>query len=267
MPTWLRWLCLTPFIVFIFGPLLAMLDFSTRDPATGDRTLTAWKNIFANDVLYSALIASLLLAVSTVLLMLVILVPTMIWVRLRVPWAKRLIEFLCLLPLTIPALVIVVGLHGVYTWVTYYLGDSVQTLALVYTIFVLPFAYRAIDGSLSSIDATTLAEAARSLGASWTRAIVGVIVPNIWPGIVAAAFISIAVVLGEYTVASLMGYTNLQVAVVAIGQESGPTAVATSLGTLLFGATLLLVLAVVTGRRRGGKADTTTPTLDGGTHA
>ena len=60
------------------------------------------------------IITSLLLAVFTVLLMLVLLVPTMIWVRLRVPRAERLVEFLCLLPLTIPALVIVVGLPNVY---------------------------------------------------------------------------------------------------------------------------------------------------------
>ena len=41
--------------------------------------------------------------------MLVLLVPTMIWVRLRVPRLRRLVEFICLLPLTIPAIVLVVG--------------------------------------------------------------------------------------------------------------------------------------------------------------
>ena len=46
--------------------------------------------------------------------MLVLLIPTMIWVRLRVPQAGRLMEFLCLLPLTIPPLVIVVGITNVY---------------------------------------------------------------------------------------------------------------------------------------------------------
>ena len=139
----------------------------------------------------------------TVVAMLVILVPTMIWVRLRAPWAKGLVEFLCLLPLTIPALVIVVGLRNVYLWVTYFLGESALTLTFVYVVLVLPFAYRAIDAALSSIDLQTLAEAARSLGAGWTTTILRVVVPNIWSGILSAAFISIAVVLGEYTIASL----------------------------------------------------------------
>ena len=76
-----------------------------------------------------------------------------------------MVEFLCLLPLTIPALVIVMGLRNVYLWVTYFLGESALTLTFVYVVLVLPFAYRAIDAALPSIDLQTLAEAARSLGA------------------------------------------------------------------------------------------------------
>ncbi len=140
--------------------------------------------------------------------MLVILVPTMIWVRLRAPWAKGIVEFLCLLPLTIPALVIVVGLRNVYLWVTYFLGESALTLTFVYVVLVLPFAYRALDAALSAIDLKTLSEAARSLGAGWLTTIGRVVVPNIWSGILSAAFISIAVVLGEYTIASLSGYRD-----------------------------------------------------------
>ena len=56
--------------------------------------------------------------------MLVLLVPTMTWVRLRLPGLRRTVEFICLLPLTIPAIVLVVGLAPVYAWVTYFLGGS-----------------------------------------------------------------------------------------------------------------------------------------------
>lgn len=210
----------TVFAVFFLFPLYAMADFSTRNLIHGGRTLQAWKNLVQNEMLYQAIIISLLLAVFTVVLMLAILVPTMIWVRLRAPWGgRRLVEFLCLLPLTIPALVIVVGLRNVYLWVVYFLGESALTLTFVYVVLVLPFAYRSLDGALSSIDLKTLAEAARSLGAGWTITILRVVVPNIWSGILSAAFISIAVVLGEYTIASLSGYQNLQVVIVAIGKS------------------------------------------------
>ncbi len=174
------------FGLFFLFPLYAMADFSTRNLIAGGRTLQAWTNLVADEALYQAIVISLLLAVLTVVAMLLVLVPTMIWVRLRTPWAKGLVEFLCLLPLTIPALVIVVGLRNVYLWVTYFLGESALTLTFVYVVVVLPFAYRAIDAALSSIDLKTLAEAARSLGAGWTTTILRVVVPNIWSGILSA---------------------------------------------------------------------------------
>ncbi|TMS52083.1 ABC transporter permease subunit [Mycobacterium sp. DBP42] len=239
------------FGLFFLFPLYAMADFSTRNLIAGGRTAAAWRNLVADEELYHAILISLLLAVFTVVVMLILLVPTMIWVRLRARWAGRFVEFLCLLPLTIPALVVVVGLRNVYLWVTYLLGESALTLTFVYVVLVLPFAYRAIDSALAAIDLQTLAEAARSLGAGWVSTIGRVIVPNIWSGILSAAFISIAVVLGEYTVASLSGFETLPVQIVAIGKVDGPTSVAASLATLLLGFVLLLILAAVTrGRRR-----------------
>ena len=270
-----RYGLLTLFGLYFFVPLISMADFSTRDLINGGRTLQAWKNLGQDQQVYDAIIVSLLLALFTVVLMLVLLVPTMIWVRLRAPWAKGLIEFLCLLPLTIPALVIVVGLKDVYAWVTYFFGESALTLTFVYAVLVLPFSYRALDAALAAIDLQTLAEAARSLGASWTTTILRIVVPNIWSGILSAAFISIAVVIGEYTIASLLGnYQNLQVVIVLIGKTDGATSVAASLMTLLFGMVLLSTLAMVTrGRRRGARpgreapaaaAALTTPPLQGG---
>ncbi|MDG4668426.1 ABC transporter permease subunit [Mycobacterium sp. 236(2023)] len=239
------------FGLFFLFPLYAMADFCTRNLLGEGRTWRAWANLVSDEALYQSIVVSLLLAVFTVVAMLVLLVPTMIWVRLRTPYAKRLVEFLCLLPLTIPALVIVVGLRNVYLWVTYFLGESALTLTFVYVIVVLPFAYRAIDAALSAIDLQTLSEAARSLGAGWLTTITRVVVPNIWSGILSAAFISIAVVLGEYTIASLSGYETLQVQIVLIGKSDGPTSVAASLATLLFGFALLLILSLVTrGRNR-----------------
>lgn len=239
------------FGVFFLFPLYAMADFSTRNLIAGGRTLRAWGNLVSDDALYQAIVVSLLLALFTVLAMLVILLPTMIWVRLRASWASGLLEFSCLLPLTIPALVIVVGLRNVYLWVTYILGESALTLTFVYIVLVLPFAYRALDAALSSIDLQTLTEAARSLGAGWAATILRVVVPNIWSGILSASFISVAVVLGEYTIASLSGYETLQVQIVAIGKADGPTSVAASLAVLLLAFALLLTLSLVTrGRRR-----------------
>jgi putative spermidine/putrescine transport system permease protein len=244
-----RVVLLVAFAVFFFGPLVAMLDFSTR-ATTGGRSWEAWGNLVKDPELSSAIVTTLLLALFTVVLMLVLLVPTMIWVRLRVPWAARPLEFICLLPLTIPALVIVVGITNVYQWVTYLLGDSNLNLTFVYVVLVLPFAYRAIESALSSIDATTLAEAARSLGAGWWTVIGRIIVPNIGSGVLSAAFIAVALVLGEFTIASLLNYNNMQVVIALLGKSDANTSVAASLAALAFAFILLMALSLVGRSRR-----------------
>jgi putative spermidine/putrescine transport system permease protein len=184
-------------------------------------------------------------------MMLVLLVPTAIWVRLRLPGLRRLVEFICLLPLTIPAIVLVVGLAPVYAWVNYFVGGSSLTLVFAYTVLVLPYAYRAIDAGLSAIDVPTLAEAARSLGAGWGTVIWRVVLPNIRSAVLSAAFLTVALVLGEFTIASLLNRTNLQVAINFLGKSSATMSVAVSLATLLLVFVLLLLLSLLGERRRG----------------
>jgi putative spermidine/putrescine transport system permease protein len=196
--------------LFFALPLIAMLEFTTRAPG-GGRSLETWATLV--DVgtvdrdypeLRTGLIASAGLAVLTVAIMLVLLVPTMTWVRLRLPGLRRTVEFVCLLPLTIPAIVLVVGLAPVYAWVTYFLGESSVWLCFAYVVLVLPYAYRALDAGLGAIDVRTLAEAARSLGASWFIVMWRVILPNVRTAVLLSAFLSVALVLGEFTIASLL---------------------------------------------------------------
>jgi len=238
-----RVVLLLVFAAYFFGPLLAMFDFSTqvRGSAPG-RTWDNWEYMFTDEDFRSSIIYSLLLALFTVVLMVALLVPTMVWVRLRVPGVRRLMEFLCLLPLTIPALVIVVGINNVYSWVTYLLGDSPLVLTFAYVILVLPYSYRAIDAALSAIDVATLAEAARSLGAGWFTVIGRIILPNITSGVLGAAFISVALVLGEYVFASLLHFDTLPVAMAAIYKSNGPAAMAAALASMLFASVLLIGL-------------------------
>ena len=151
--------------LFFLTPILAMIEFSTRGTGiSAARTLTYWRQIFDYPDLIAAIQVSLELAAITSIAGLLLLVPTMIWVRLRLPKLRRVIEFLCLLPLTVPAIVLVVGLAPVYAWVTYLFGDSTLTLGFAYVVLVLPYTYRVLDAGLSAIDVRTLSEAARSLG-------------------------------------------------------------------------------------------------------
>ena len=247
----LRWVVLAVLGAFFVLPLVAMVEFTTRGDQGTWRLLVDWPRLSETyPALADGIVASLGQAALTSLLMLVLLVPTAIWVRLRLPGLRRLVEFVCLLPLTIPAIVLVVGLAPVYAWVNYFLGGSALTLTFAYTVLVLPYAYRAIDAGLSAIDVPTLAEAARSLGAGWGTVIWRVVLPNIRSAVLSAAFLTVALVLGEFTIASLLNRTNLQVAINFLGKSSATMSVAVSLATLLLVFVLLLLLSLLGERRR-----------------
>jgi putative spermidine/putrescine transport system permease protein len=236
---------------YLIVPLLAMLEFSTRgdfDRATKTyaRTLDSFAAIFSNEDLMASIVTSLEIAVLTVFGMLILLVPTMVWTVVRVPRMRRVVEFLCLLPLAIPAIVIVVGIAPIYRWMGQNLGAvgaSALTLAFIDIILVLPYSYRAIDAALRSIDTATLADAARSLGASWPRTIFQVIVPNIRGGILSASVLAIALVLGEYTISSLLSFNTVQVVIYLLGKRDPFISVAVSLAALAFAFILLFVIS------------------------
>jgi putative spermidine/putrescine transport system permease protein len=235
---------------FFLLPLVAMLEFSTRGGLEGGRDFTAWTSIADDPDLLRAIATSLQLAVLTSALMLVLLLPTMVWVHLRLPRLRRLLEFLCLLPLVIPAIVLVVGIASLYTWVTYFLGNSALTLVFVYVVLVLPYAYRALESGLVAMDLRTLSEAARSLGAGWGTVLLRVVLPGVRGAVLSAALLTVALVLGEFTLASLLNFPTLQVAINLVGKRDAALSIAVSLAALLLAFFLLLLLSAVGGPRR-----------------
>ena len=246
-----RTVVLLLFGIFFLVPIAAMFEFSTRGVGVGsERTLSAWTSILSYPELTGAIVHSLELAAITSIAVLVLLLPTMIWVKLRLPRLARFVEFICLLPLTIPAIVLVVGLAPVYVWVTFNFGDSVLTLAFAYVILVLPYAYRSLDAGLSAIDVRTLSEAARSLGAGWGTVMIRIIAPNMSGSLLNAGLLSVALVLGEFTIANLLNYPNLQVEIAMLGRANAGVSIAVAVASLLFAFALLTVLSLA-GRTPG----------------
>jgi putative spermidine/putrescine transport system permease protein len=252
-----RYVVFTIFGLFFLLPLLAMVRFSLEGAKLGTWSVTAWKQIASYQgegvpPLLSSIEITLELAVITSVVTLVLLVPTMIWVRLRVQWLSRTIEFLSLLPLTIPAIVLVVGLGPIYNRIQHY-SLSALMLFWVYVVLALPYAYRALAAGLSAIDVPTLSEAARSLGASWFTVMVRVIVPNMRPAVLNALLLTWSLVLGEFTIAFLLLYNNLPVELYSISRNTPNAGVifSTSTAALLFAFVLLLILSYAGRTRRG----------------
>ena len=64
--------------------------------------------------------------------------------------------------------------------------------------------YRAVDTGLRTIDVSTLTEAAQSLGAGWVTILARIILPNVLVAVLSGAFVTLAIVLGEFTMAALL---------------------------------------------------------------
>lgn len=255
-----RWSVLGVAALAALVPLLAMLDFSTRTP-TGGRSGEAWSSLATDPDLSSAILVSLQLALLTALVVVALLLPTMLLVALRLPWARQPLELVCLLPLAVPAVVVVVGVAPVYAWVVYLLGSSPLNLVFVYAVLSLPYAHRALAAGLGGLDLRTLVEAARSLGARWPDVVLKVVLPNLTGAVASTVVLVVAVVLGEFTVASLLGYDTLPVAINLVGKRDAELSVAASLASLLLAFVLLLGLSLLPAgrRRRAGAADVLTP--------
>lgn len=250
--TALRWLIVGGLGLLFAIPMVAMAQFTLRT-RTGGMSLEHWGALFDSskasqyEVIWVGIGNSLQLALVSIAIVLFLLAPTMILVHLRLPRLRRVLEFVCLLPISIPAIVLVVGFAPIYLVIGQTIGSDIWPLGLAYGITVLPYAYRAIQANLDGIDAVTLAEAARSLGAKWWQVILKVLVPNIRQGLLSASLISLAVVLGEYTIASLLNRQNLQTVLVVLNKQDPYTSIILTLLTLLFGFLLLFAVGSISG--------------------
>lgn len=243
-----RWLIGVVVGLVFAVPFVATFLFTLSSPDGSAPTFERWLSVFdpANASRYAPIWTglgnSLILAAVTVLIVLFLFTPTMVLAALKFPKLRREFEFLALLPITIPAIVLVVGLAPIYFQIGRTLGTGAWTLAFAYGILVLPFTYRSIQASIDAVDVKTLAEAARTLGAGWFTVLARVIAPNLRQGLLAASLISVAVVLGEFTIASLLNRQVLQTGLVVINRQDAYAAAIFTLLALAFAFVLLLII-------------------------
>jgi len=203
--------------VFLFGvlyfalPLIGTFEFSLGHPtgAAGvPPSLRYYENVLNSPQFWGSLGYSFVIGLITIVVSIALIVPTAFWVRLKVPRARPLVEFITLLPFVIPPIVLVFGLLRTFNKPPLPLTNTNQgsdiLLIAAYTILSFPYMYRAVDTGLRSIDVQSLAEASQSLGAGWVRTFWQVILPNLRVALLSGAFLTLAIVVGEYTIASFL---------------------------------------------------------------
>ena len=202
------WLVMLAGVFYFFVPLLGTFEFSLRY-LRGVHSLEAYRIVLADPRFGATLTYSTVLAMATIVVGVILVVPTAYLIRLRLPALRPLVEFLTLLPLVIPAIVLVFGYLRIYNSASVLpLTGAERTtdllLMLSYVTLALPYMYRAVDTGLRAIDVRTLAEAAQSLGAGGSTILLRVILPNVRVAVLSGAFLTFAIVIGEFTMASLL---------------------------------------------------------------
>lgn len=200
-----------PWLIFLVGasyfiiPLVATFLHSIR---TRPDIFLAYRQVLADPAFFVGLGYSFLVGVITIVVSLLIIVPTAYWVRLKVPRLRPVVEFVTLMPFVVPPVVLVFGLIRIYSSGPLILASSdlgLNTMLVgAYVILSFPYMYRAVDTGLAAIDVRTLTEAAQSLGSGWARILWQVIFPNLRTALLSGAFLTLAIVIGEYTIANFL---------------------------------------------------------------
>lgn len=198
-------------LIFILGatyfivPLIATFLHSIR---TRPDIFLAYRQVLADPKFFFGLGYSFVVGVITIVVSLVIIVPTAYWVRLKVPRLRPVVEFVTLMPFVVPPIVLSFGLIRIYSGGPLPLARTDVGLDLLlvaaYVILSFPYMYRAVDTGLAAIDVRSLTEAAQSLGAGWGRILWRVIFPNLRTALLSGAFLTLAIVIGEYTIATVL---------------------------------------------------------------
>lgn len=206
-PGWLQVLTIVFFLFYMLIPIIATYIFSvaTRWDKTilpEGYTLEGYTEVAKNPYFLITLKNSLVLSVLSVVLSLVLIVPTVYWVHVRLHAAKPLLDLLMILPFGIPGVVLALSLVQVYNFQP--IHRSPFLLAAATVIFTMPYMYRSVSNNIEAIDIPTLTEAAQSLGANMVNVLTRVIIPNIFPGILSGSLLVFATVFAEFTLARLI---------------------------------------------------------------
>jgi putative spermidine/putrescine transport system permease protein len=215
-PFW-SWLWFILGGLYFLLPLLATFEFSLSwDPAI---PFKAYQRAFEDKDFWETFLYSNVLALATILVSIILIVPTAYWIRLRLPQARRFVEFITLMPFVVPAIILVFGLIRIYSapinvpfteiqlmqpLTNFKVGTNILIVA-GYMVLAMPYMYRSVDTGMRTVDIATLTEAAQSLGANWFTIITRIILPNIRSALLSGALLTFAIVVGEVTLASFLG--------------------------------------------------------------
>jgi putative spermidine/putrescine transport system permease protein len=249
VPVWhVLWMVVAALIFIV--PIYSIVQFSLSGRVAGQGLFHWYQVVFKDPMFKSSFWLSLQIAIETVVVSLALLVPTVFWIHLRLPRLRAVMDLISILPFVVPPIALVVGLI-VFLRPFPWLVVRPEVLSLIYVVFALPFLYRSLDAGLRAIDLKTLTEAGESLGASTTRTLLTVILPNLRAAIISGSLLTVAIAMGEFTISSLLGFNTFSVYIYNVGTSTAYEGVALSFISLVITWAAMLSLFFI---GRGGRS-------------
>jgi spermidine/putrescine transport system permease protein len=197
-------------LLYLFVPIFVIIAFSFNNPAGRfnsvwqEFTFDNWLHPFADRPLVDALLLSLRIAViSTLIATILGTFIAIALVRYRIKGGEP-VNFLLILPLTAPEIVLGASLLTLFIRPTMILLNQdfvlgTTTIIIAHIMFLVSYVAITVRARVRGID-WTLEDAAMDLGASPTRTFWKVTLPLITPGILAAALLAFALSLDDFII-------------------------------------------------------------------
>ncbi len=247
---WLLGLYAVFIYVFLFAPIVLLVLFSFNANRYGTFPITGWtltwyRQAFGDYQVHDAVVTTLKVALQVTLISMVVgTAAAFPLVRSRLP-GREGIRIVLILPIMIPGLLIGVSLLVLFTS-TFHWTLSPETAVIGQAVYTTPFVILLVAARLQAFD-SALERAAADLGANAFERLRRVILPLIFPAILAGGLFAFTLSLDEFIITFFLigGHNTLPIYIytqIKFGITPEVNAVATM---LLAGSLLLLALAFV----------------------
>ncbi|BCP55249.1 ABC transporter permease [Kaistia sp. 32K] len=242
-------LALIAVMIFLIAPILITLSLSLdpRDlvlnfPPPGI-SLKWFERLFSNGHLLEGLKVSLMLAMATSVLVTLISLLAAIGIYRAPPRLRGAVESVISLPFIVPHMVVGFGLLLFLSLIG--IENTVLRLILGHLIVTLPFGFRAICGAVFGVRKSLL-EAAATLGANETRAVIDILLPLARPGVAASLVLAFALSLEEVTLSIFLidarTYTFSTALFSSMRDTFNPEIAAASVALIVISGLLVIVM-------------------------
>ena len=241
----LQWSYIFFVYVFLYLPLIVLIVFSFNDAPTGavwkGFSLKWYEKLFHSSTLISGLINSLIIGISSATLVTIIGTLSAVTLFRFKFFGKNFIISLLYILIMSPEIIMGISLLLLFKFLSLSLGF--QTLLITHITLCLPFVMAVLFTRLSNFDIHII-EAAKDLGANELQTFFHIILPSIFPAVVAAWILSFTISMDDSICAFFTSGPRFEILPQKIYAmvRTGVKPEVNALSTIIFGVSMLIVI-------------------------